>query len=47
MQIIEFPGDIMYSSKDVQLAIMESHGMAISHSGDFSLIFDPSEFIVS
>lgn len=47
VQIIEFPRDVMNSSKDIQLPIMESHGMAISHSRDFSLIFDSCEFIVS
>ena len=47
MQIIELPSDVVNSSKNIELAIMESHRMDISHSWDFSLIFDSSKFIVS
>lgn len=47
VQIVEFPSDIVNSSKDIELAVIESHGMTISNSGNFSLIFYSSEFIVS
>lgn len=37
----------MDSSKYVKLSIMKSYSMAVSYSGNFSLIFQPCEFIVS
>lgn len=47
VQVIQLPCNIMDSSKYIKLSIMKSYSMAVSYSGNFSLIFQPCEFIVS
>ena len=47
MKIVEFPGDVVDSTEEVQSAIKVVQSMAVPDSGDLSLVLQPCELIVA
>ena len=47
MQIVELPGDVMDSTKDIQLAIVVVDSVSIPYCWNFALVLQPGKLIVS